>query len=206
MAFGDFGYPEVLTEFGLTDTTADLLPHAKAVPLEAAFGTVFGQCAALAGSGNATEKARSELLIAPILVDVWSRFGGRITLHSGAELVADRAAKLVGVCDFLMGRGPQMPRVAAPLLVVIEANRDLIENGFGQCIASMVGIQRFNRSAGKPDGPVYGVVTTGTVWRLLRLDGATLTYDYSEFTLEPVDRLVGRLVAMIESLLAVASA
>lgn len=203
MASGDFAFPDVIGDFGLSETTSDLFPGALPVPLEPAFVTVFGQYAALAGSGNASEKARSELLIAPILVDVWSRFDGRVTLHSGAELIADRAAKLVGTCDFLMGKGPQLPRVVAPLPVVIEAKRDLIENGFGQCIASMVGIQRYNRSAGEPDGPVYGVVTTGTVWRLLRLDGTILTYDHTEFTLEPVDRLVGRLVAMIESLLAV---
>ena len=203
MAFGDFSFPEVLEELGLTEGVANLFPTAEPVPLSAEYVTMYRRAGALAGSGNASEKAKSELLIAPLLVELWARYEDRINLHSGSEVVGDRAAKLSGVCDFVIGRGQQLPRVTAPLIVVIEAKRDLIENGYGQCIASMVGIQRFKRNAKKGDGPVFGVVTTATVWKFLRLDGGILTYDHTEFTLDPVDRLFGRLVAMIESLLAV---
>jgi len=203
MAFGDFSFPDVIEELGLTEGVANLFPTAEPVPPSAEYVTMYRRAGALAGSGNASEKAKSELLIAPLLVELWARYEDRINLHSGSEVVGDRAAKLSGVCDFVIGRGQQLPRVTAPRIVVIEAKRDLIGNGYGQCIASMVGIQRFNRNAKKDDGPVFGVLTTATVWKFLRLEGTTLTYDHAEFTLDPVDRLFGRLVAMIESLLAV---
>jgi hypothetical protein len=123
-------------------------------------------------------------------------------LHSGIEMNADAIAKLSGYCDFLIGRGPQLPRLVAPIMVVVEAKRDNIENGFGQCIAGMVGAQRFNKRAGRPPSPVCGVITTGMSWRMLRLDGTTVTHNSREHTIEPIEQLLGQLVALLETVLA----
>lgn len=205
MAFGDFTYPEVISALGLTETSADLLGKAPPLPPTPEGVIVFGRYAALARVGNSAEKAKSELVITPVLVEAWARFEEQLNFHSGCELVADPAAKLVGFCDFLVGRGPQLPRPVAPLFVVIEAKRDNIETGYGQCIASMVGLQRLNQKNGAGDRPVFGVISTGSVWRFLKLEGTTLTHDLTEFalTLSYPDRVLGALVAMIESLLAV---
>lgn len=204
MAFGDFKYPDVVSHFGLTQTTADLFGAAPPVAPSAAYQAIAPRYAKMA-VGNAGEKAKSELLIAPILSDIWARYEDRINMYSGNEFVADEAAKLTGYCDFLFGLGPQLPLPTAPLVVVIEAKKDDLMNGYGQCIAGMVGLQRFNRNA-KLDRPfVYGGVTTGGAWRLMKLEGTVLIHDKNEFFANPPDRLLGALVAMIESLLAVAS-
>ncbi|MBN3948244.1 MAG: hypothetical protein HWQ38_18060 [Nostoc sp. NMS7] len=53
--------------------------------------------------------------------------------------------------------------------VIVEAKKNDIEAGLGQCIAQMVATDLFNRSSGQADIPVYGCVTTGEVWQFLQL-------------------------------------
>jgi hypothetical protein len=145
-----------------------------------------------------TEKARSELLVAPVLSELWTRAGGRINLFSGAEFDADPAAELTGFVDFMIGLGPQLPRVSAPVVVVVfEAKRDNIAGGYGQCIAAAVGAQRFNQREGRPVETIYGGITTGAIWKFLRLDGTRVTFDLSEYTIQQPDRLLGLLAHMV---------
>lgn len=144
-----------------------------------------------------TEKARSEWLVAPLLLDLWERSGGAVNVYSGAELVADEAAGLSGFCDFLIGRGPQLPRPRAPLAVVFEAKNDSIPGGYGQCIAAMVGLQRLNRNEGREVATVYGCVTTGTDWRFLTLAGSALTFDMQVYDYSQPDRILGILVHIV---------
>lgn len=82
-------------------------------------------------------------------------------------------------------------------MVIFEAKRENINEGLGQCIAGMVGAQRFNRRNNAPIDPIYGCVTTGTSWRFLRLSGTTVTLDLVEYGLNQVDRLLGILVHML---------
>jgi hypothetical protein len=196
MAFSDFQYPDVLAKLGLTEGATDLFPQVPPVVPTHGFTDILGRNTQLAVSIN-TEKARSEYLIAPLLGEFWGRYGGRVGLHSGVEFAADPANGLNGFCDFLLGRGPQVPRVRAPVLVVFEAKNEKIAEGFGQCIAGMVGVDRFNRREGIPDGIVYGCITTGTEWRFLRLAGSTVTFDLSEYAITQVDRILGILVHIV---------
>ena len=53
-----------------------------------------------------TEKARSELIIAPILVEVRRLTGRRISLFSGIEFNVGAEAGLIGYCDFILSRSP----------------------------------------------------------------------------------------------------
>src|SRR5947199_362434 len=66
------------------------------------------------GMSIPTEKGRSELLVAPLLAEVWRRSDHRISLYSGVELNVDEAVGLNGVCNFLLGRSPQLYSVEAP--------------------------------------------------------------------------------------------
>lgn len=132
-----------------------------------------------------------------MLSELWGRANGRINLFSGIEFPADPAAQLTGLVDFLIGLGPQLPRVAAPVVVVFEAKRDNIAEGYGQCIAAMVGAQRFNRRAGTAAETIHGGITTGINWKFLRLTGSAVTIDLSEYTIHQADRLLGILAHMV---------
>ena len=53
-----------------------------------------------------TEKARSEFIIAPVLMEIRRQFHARISLFSGVEFNVDMAQGLRGVCDFLLSLSP----------------------------------------------------------------------------------------------------
>lgn len=198
MAFSDFRFPDLLTTFGLTsEPSADLFAAVPDSPAPLGFHDRLAIGTRLASAVN-TEKARSEGMIAPVLIEFWWRYRGRIGLYSGTEFVADEAAGLTGFVDFVITRAPQMPEVIqSPAVVIFEAKRENINAGLGQCVAGMVGAQRFNARHGTPIDPVYGCVTTGSLWRFLRLSGSAVTVDLIEYTLRDVDKLLGILGHMV---------
>jgi hypothetical protein len=194
MSFSDFSLQRVQHDFGLSlDTTTPLFASVAPVAPNPVLLQFLARYSPI-GLGNATEKARSELIVAPILAEVWDRSGRQMSLLSGVEFNVDAAAGLVGVCDFIFSRAPQMLFVAAPVLAVVEAKRDNIIDGLGQCAAEMVAAQRFNQAAGAPIDPIYGCVTTGSVWKFLRLRGSALHIDINELLLTQPERVLGVLL------------
>jgi hypothetical protein len=194
MSFRDFTLPKVQQDFGLTtDTTQQLFVGTAPVPLSETLRRYLDDFQPL-GMSIPTEKGRSELLVAPLLAEVWRRSGHRISLYSGVELNVDEAVGLTGLCDFLLGLSPQLFYVEAPILAVVEAKKDSIPEGLGQCAAEMVAVQRFNLKANQPRDPVYGCVTTGALWRFLRLTGKRLEIDLDEYQIVQADRILGVLL------------
>jgi hypothetical protein len=190
MAFSDFHYPDVLDTFSLREDSADLFAGVPELTPSAPLLAILPVNWEMANLMN-TEKARSELLVAPLMSELWGRFPRRLNLHSGVEFAADPPERLSGYVDFIVGRGPQLPRISPPVLLAFEAKRDSIVDGYGQCIAAMVGAQRFNRRANLPTDPMYGCVTTGSVWKFLRLRGDELSFDAPEYTIHQLGRLLG---------------
>ena len=88
---------------------------------------------------------------------------------SPASLDVDPGQGLIGECDFILAVGPALPPLHAPLMTVVEAKKNDVEAGLGQCIAQMVGAKRFDESAGRMTAPVFGCVTTGETWQFLQL-------------------------------------
>ncbi|HEY3788116.1 MAG TPA: hypothetical protein VGL71_04635 [Urbifossiella sp.] len=196
MAFGDFKYPDVLQQFGLTFQNADdLFAGVPPVPINPALGQWLPITLPLA-STLSTEKARSEWMVAPVLADFWSRYHGRIGLFSGVSFNADPDSGLNGYCDYLLSLSPQQIVITPPVMVAFEAKNEDINGGLGQCVAAMVGAQRYNRRHNAPAERIFGCVTSGTAWRFLRLTGSTLTLGLREFGITEVDRLLGILISI----------
>ncbi len=194
MSFRDFSLQRVERDFGLTVSTARSLFAAVApVPISPSL-VGFWQNYQPLGLALVTEKARSELLAAPLLAEVWHRSGRRVAVLSGVEFTVDESAGLNGVCDFLLCRSENLYYVASPVLAAVEAKRDSIPDGLGQCAAEMVAAQRFNAAAGTPVGIIYGCVTTGSNWRFLRLTGTHLEVDVDEYLVSNPDRVLGVLL------------
>jgi hypothetical protein len=101
------------------------------------------------------------LLIAPVLVEFKLLHRDRIAVFSGIEFNVDEAAGLKGRCDFILARNPEQLDLTAPLCVLVEAKNENIIAGIPQCLAEMVAAQRFNQKFGAPEGPIFGIVTTG---------------------------------------------
>ncbi len=85
----------------------------------------------------------------------------------------------------------------APVVAVVEAKNENIKAGIGQCIAEMLAAQRFNAARDAALPSIYGVVTTGSNWKFLRLTDTTVTIDETEYYLAQPEQIVGLLVAMI---------
>ena len=66
-----------------------------------------------------------------------------------------------------------------------------------QCIAEMVAAARFNAENDTSIKTIYGCVTSGTLWRFLKLEGNVVTIDLADYPLEPIDRLLAMLVWMM---------
>jgi hypothetical protein len=194
MSFRDFTLPKVQHDFGLTtDATQRLFTAVAPVLLSETMRRYLDNFQPL-GMSIPTEKGRSELLVAPLLAEVWQRSQHRISLYSGVELNVDEAVGLTGVCDFLLGRSSQLYYVEAPVVAVVEAKKDSIPDGLGQCAAAMVAVQRFNQKTNQATEAVYGCVTTGSLWRFLRLNGKRLDIDLDEYQIAQAERILGVLL------------
>ncbi len=146
-----------------------------------------------------TEKARSEVIINPILLEVRRIFDRQISVFSGEEFNIDVNVGLNGVCDFLISRSPEQLTVEAPAIVIVEAKKSDLKSGLGQCMAEMVAAQRFNQAKEQSITAVYGCVSSGTQWRFLKLEGQTITIDLMDYSLPPIEQILSFLVWMIKA-------
>lgn len=147
-------------------------------------------------------KGRSEWIINPVLMGVRRSLNQQISLFSGDELNVDPSRGLNGYVDFILSRSPRLLVIQAPIVTIVEAKKDDLTGGLGQCSAEMVGAQLFNQNEGNVIDTIYGSVTTGTLWKFLKLEGQTVTVELMEFPLtavEMVGTILGILVWMARS-------
>ncbi|MEO1373164.1 MAG: hypothetical protein AAFW70_02325 [Cyanobacteria bacterium J06635_10] len=145
-----------------------------------------------------TEKARSEVIINPVLLEVRRILNQEISVFSGEEFNVDANVGLNGVCDFLISRSPEQLTVEAPAIIIVEAKKSDLKSGIGQCISEMVAAQRFNEARGKFINTIYGCISSGTQWRFLKLEAQTVTIDLTDYPLPPVEQIVSFLVWMLK--------
>lgn len=145
-----------------------------------------------------SEKSRSELIVAPILVEIKKQLGDRISLFSGRDFTVDVERGLSGFCDFLISRSSEQLTIEAPVIALVEAKNDNLQSGLGQCMAEMIAAQIFNRQHNRSIPVIYGVITTGSLWKFLSLQDQTVTLDLNEYFLGDLDQILGILIAMIQ--------
>jgi hypothetical protein len=117
---------------------------------------------------------------------------------SGVEFNVDSAQGLRGVCDFLFSLSPLQLTIQVPVVMGVEAKNENVKQGIGQCIAEMIAAQQFNQERHNAIGTVYGVVTSGNLWKFLRLTEMHVVVDATEYHISQVERIVGILVAMLK--------
>lgn len=118
---------------------------------------------------------------------------------SREEFNVEPEVGLAGFCDFLIGLSPEQLFIEAPAVVIVEAKKENLKGGLGQCIAEMIAAQRFNAKYEKPIATIYGSVTSGNLWTFLKLEDSTVTIDLTEYLISPVEQVLGILVWMISS-------
>jgi len=138
-----------------------------------------------------TEKARSELIVMPVLVEVLKQAQPQISLFSGIEFNVDKNQGLNGVCDYIISLSPEQLILDAPIITLVEAKNDNLKSGLAQCMAEMVASRLFNQQKGQALETIYGVVTTGSLWNFLILSGQTMSVDRDEYHISNVAKIIG---------------
>jgi hypothetical protein len=194
LAFSDYTLETVQQKLGITTEAADLFPELPPVEIPRWLPESLARGTQLA---LISEKARSEFIVAPILMATCELATVPVSIYSGQRLDVDPEKGLVGECDFILALAAPVPPLRAPLATVVEAKKNDVEAGLGQCIAQMVAATLFNQAAGIKTPRVHGCVTTGETWQFLRLAGAVAQIDRRRYY---IDNLAG-VLAVFQAIL-----
>jgi hypothetical protein len=190
MAYSNFSLAQVQQQFKLDVVQGTFLDGVSPLASSGWLNEFLDRSAPLAATLG-TEKVRSELIVAPLLFELRELLDRQIGLFSGVDFNVAPELGLNGTCDFLLTRSPNELVIQAPAIILIEAKKGDLNVGWGQCAAEMVAAVKFNQAASQEVATIYGSVTTGTQWQFLKLTGQVLTIDVTEYSLNPIDRILG---------------
>ncbi len=197
MAYSDFKLSELIKTFGLIlSETVDLFADVEEVECSDNLAFNLKDSIPLAVAIG-TEKARSEMIIAPILLEMKRRLNHQISLFSGTDFNVDFEQGLNGTCDFIISLSPEQLFISAPVITLVEAKNDNIKSGLGQCVAEMIAAQLFNEREENEIKLIYGVVTTGELWKFLKLEGKVVSIDLSNYPVVNANKILGILMNTI---------
>jgi len=198
MSYSEFtSIIEVKQAFGLTTVEGPrFLPQITPINPSATLTDFLANSLPVAVA-TGSEKARSEMIITPVLLEVRKILQQNISLFSGEDFTVDYESGLDGICDYLISRSPEMLEIETPAVAVVEAQKADLKTGIGPCVAEMVAMQKFNEAKGKPISVIYGSVSNGTQWRFLKLEEKIVSIDLNDYALPPVDEILGMLVWMV---------
>jgi hypothetical protein len=192
MSYSDFDLKRVKQELGVRLIERQgVFADVNGIEISPILKEILAETVPLARAIN-TEKARSEMIISIILVEVRKLLKHKISLFSGIEFTVDKEKGLNGFCDFIISASPEQLLMSSPIVAIVEAKNENIIAGLGQCIAEMVAANMFNTLENNSHiHTIYGVVTTGTAWKFLQMYGSDVVIDLDEYAIEDPDKLIG---------------
>jgi hypothetical protein len=144
-----------------------------------------------------SEKAKSEAIVFPILVELRNQNDKYFTIHSGDSLNADEKQDLEGECDFILAKDAGTFNINFPIFQLLEAKKNDTEVGVAQCAAQMIGAKVFNENKGVKLEKIYGCVTTGKEWLFMKL-ADKIYIDKKSYNLENIEELLGVFQVIID--------
>ena len=133
-----------------------------------------------------SEDAICENLIYPVLKEVWKFYRSKLTLWSHQAITYDE--DLSGIPDYIVAKRSSLGTIVfdKPYFLVVEAKQDKFEEGWGQCLAEMVAVQRINDEIEKT---IFGIVSNGKVWQFGKLKLDSFTRNKTFYTIQDLDKL-----------------
>lgn len=197
MAYSDFSLKKAKSEFGLEfiegqSLFADLKPIGISHYLE----QTLKRNVPLALAIN-SEKARSELIIINILLEIKEQLHDQISLFSGIDFTVDKEKGLNGFCDYIISASKEQLYLESPVITVVEAKNENIIGGLGQCIAEMVAAKIYNDKEQLVFPVIYGAVTTGDEWKFLKLEDSMVAIDSDIYYISDINKIVAILIEML---------
>lgn len=196
MAYSDFTLKKVKSDFALkTIENFSLFSEIEALAISEELEKTLKRNVPLALLIN-TEKARSELIIINILLEIREKLADQISLFSGIDFNVDKEQGLNGFCDYIISRSTEQLYLEVPVITIVEAKNENIIAGMGQCIAEMYAARIYNEKENNHLTCVYGAVTSGDEWRFVKLVNDLVYIDNQSYYLSDIERIVGILVNM----------
>jgi hypothetical protein len=203
MTYADFNVGDIEEQFRVQVIPGTVFPLLTPVAIPTWLTDQLGRGSQLLIENN---KAWNEFIVAPILLAVRELSANRVGIFSGERLDVDIAAGLTGECDFLLTLSHATPILRAPVIFVVEAKKQDIASGLGQCAAQMIAARRFDVRQRRPLARVYGCVTTGEDWQFLRLDDSSIVYDTNRMYRNDLGRILAAFMHVVTENAAVAAA
>ncbi len=198
MSYEEFNLEQISSDFGLAiEENVELFADIQEVQLDEFFLRYLHNNIPLAVAIS-TEKAKSEMILAPILIELRRMLNNQISLFSGVKFNVDSTRGLNGFCDFLISRSRQQSFIKSPVVAIVEAKNDNIKSGYAQCMAEMIAAQIFNEREGKEFESIFGVVTNGNQWKFLKLNKDTIYIDLNDYYIISPEKIMGILISMVK--------
>jgi len=190
MAYKDFTLEDLQMKFGVINTNASLFEgvELKKVPISDWLEKVLSIGRRLP---LRTEKAKSELIVTPILIYLKDLNDDFLVVYSGEVLKADKELGLNGECDFLLTRNTNSVSINLPMITVVEAKKGELDSGIEQCAAQMYGVTLFNKKTNNPLDVIHGCVTNGREWQFMKLENNQLFVDEEIYNLKELPTILG---------------
>jgi hypothetical protein len=189
-SYSSYTMQDVENILGLRDKSAKLFP--KTIALIAPSEFLQMHLAIGMGMPLGTEKAKSEFLTVPILREVRQINDKCFNFFSGYSFKVDAKRGLKGCVAFILSNDEGTKIIRAPIISIVEAKNDNLEDGIGQCVAQMYASKIFNDQKKTAVPAIYGAVTSGFDWLFLRLaDDKYYEVDTVYYSLNNLPELLG---------------
>ncbi len=167
MAYGDFSFEDIEQKFGIKNKVKRLFDDFQPIMPSERLIEALEMANELPVR---SEKAKSETIVFPVLIELRKLNNKFFTIYSGDNLNVDEAQGLRGECDFILSKDIGSFSINFPILQIVEAKKNDIELGIPQCAAQLIGAKIFNERKGVFLDSIYGCVTTGNEWIFLKLE------------------------------------
>jgi hypothetical protein len=167
MSYAKFTRKKLIEEYGFRFIREVLFP--KVIPLITPSDHLLFELEEATQLPLNNEKAQSELLIVPVLKEVWRNSGKRFAIHSGDSLDVDPQAGFSGECDFILTADTVSIDIVAPILSLVEAKKDNFDAGITQGAAQLYAALLFNERKGMATPYLWGCSANGWGWQFFQL-------------------------------------
>jgi hypothetical protein len=186
MAYTDFTLKDIQIKFGINNIVERLFPNFEPINSSDWLTLTLLKASKIRAR---SEKAKSETIVFPILLELKERNDELITIYSGDNLTADENIGLKGECDFIITKDSKSFDINFPIIQIVEAKKHDIDSGIPQCAAQMLGAKIYNENNNANIEYIYGCVTTGDDWLFMKL-GKYLQIDNKKYYLGELGELL----------------
>ncbi|MCH8293137.1 hypothetical protein IH992_18770 [Candidatus Poribacteria bacterium] len=143
-----------------------------------------------------SEASRCENVIYPIIRDVYKHFVGKYALWSHKSISHNQV--LSGTPDYIISTKSELGKtiLGIPIIIVVEAKQNNFTEGWGQCLAELVAVQKINKNE---EIPVHGIVTDGELWQFGKLVGNLFTKNQTVLAISEMKKVFGAISYLIRS-------